>query len=154
MLAAVAPTAQRSQLEAALAAFRQAEGALALCRRQRLLPAMWLQTLGGAMAVARQLLPSAQAQLHSMGASQHKSVRPLTGTQRRAQKASLQKAAGAAAQAAAEAGAQLPQRCGHCGKAAVGLRRCAQCRRTEASYCSRACQVAAWPQHKFECREA
>lgn len=99
------------------------------------LPNSLKQTLSGAMSVARQLLPSAQAQLHSMSPTPHKSVRPLTGTQRRAQKASLQKAAGAAVQAAAEAGAQLPQRCAHCGKAAVGLRRCAQCRRAEASYC-------------------
>lgn len=98
-------------------------------------PALLKQTLSGAMSVARQLLPSAQAQLHSMSPAPHKSVRPLTGTQRRAQKASLQKAAGAAVQAAAEAGAQLPQRCAHCGQAAVGLRRCAQCRRAEASYC-------------------
>lgn len=43
MLAAVAPSVQRGQLEAALSAFRQAEAALARCRRQRLLPAMWLQ---------------------------------------------------------------------------------------------------------------
>lgn len=93
------------------------------------------QTLGGAMAVARQLLPSAQAQLQSMGPALHKSERPLTGTQRRAQRASLRKAAGAAVQAAAEAGAQLPHRCAHCGKAAVGLRRCARCRRADASYC-------------------
>lgn len=42
-LAAVAPTAQRGQLEAAVAAFRHAEAALALCRRQRLLPVVWLE---------------------------------------------------------------------------------------------------------------
>lgn len=46
MLAAVAPAVQHSQLEAALAAFQQAEAALALCRRQRWLPAMWLQVRG------------------------------------------------------------------------------------------------------------
>lgn len=46
MLAAVAPAVQRSQLEAALTAFQHAEAALALCRRQRWLPAMWLQVRG------------------------------------------------------------------------------------------------------------
>lgn len=47
MLAAVAPTVQRSQVAAALDAFRLAETALALCKRQRVLPAMWLQVGGG-----------------------------------------------------------------------------------------------------------
>lgn len=41
--------------------------------------------------------------------------------------------------------------CSFCAKK-IGLHRCAGCSRTESiRYCSRECQLAAWPQHKAVC---
>ena len=49
---------------------------------------------------------------------------------------------------AAPAPASSPAPCAHCGGA--GDLRCAGCRGVH--YCSRGCQKAAWPGHKFHCK--
>jgi hypothetical protein len=41
--------------------------------------------------------------------------------------------------------------CQHCARK-IGVRHCSGCARTaETSYCSRECQIAAWPMHKGRC---
>jgi hypothetical protein len=43
--------------------------------------------------------------------------------------------------------------CSHCAKK-IGIKRCSQCPSTTTiRYCSRKCQVAAWPEHKTCCGE-
>jgi hypothetical protein len=42
-------------------------------------------------------------------------------------------------------------RCSHCGKAGVELKRCMRCK--EASYCGAACQKADWTRHKKSCAQ-
>ena len=44
------------------------------------------------------------------------------------------------------------RKCGYCGKSDGTLKSCSKCRL--ASYCSKECQTAAWPEHKKECRTA
>jgi len=41
--------------------------------------------------------------------------------------------------------------CSMCAKM-IGTKKCSGCPETETRYCSRSCQVAAWPSHKASCR--
>ena len=41
--------------------------------------------------------------------------------------------------------------CSMCAKM-IGIKKCSGCPKTATRYCSRACQVAAWPSHKASCR--
>ncbi|KAL4443878.1 hypothetical protein ABPG75_011615 [Micractinium tetrahymenae] len=168
MLAATATNVgsatQASHLDAALAAHQRASSALRRC--SRVLPLVWVSTLKGSMAIASQLQPSAEAQLRQLAGRAHAAPpaaappqdasapgkRQTTGTQRRALRSGLVKAAGAAVEAAASAGeaVEAGARCCGCQRTALGLRRCARCH--AAWFCSRECQVAAWPLHKLECR--
>ncbi|KAJ6570645.1 hypothetical protein DFH09DRAFT_1362712 [Mycena vulgaris] len=51
-----------------------------------------------------------------------------------------------------EVRAQGKQACAVCGKLEYELRRCGKCK--QASYCSKECQKANWPTHKFACSAA
>lgn len=152
----VGSATQAAHLEASLAAHRRAASALRRC--QRLLPLVWVSTLRGSMAIASQLLPSADAQLGQLASTARTAPpaalpsqavsgrgpaaaagaggkRQLTGAQRRGLRANLGKAAGAAMEAAASAADALDasMQCCGCRRCAVGLRLCARC--GEARYC-------------------
>lgn len=176
-------------LEAAAAAFQLAQPALNSCKS--LLPEEWVAATQAVIDAAKQLLPGIEAQLRylhqasrSDGGGGSSSGDAAAGEN--VELAALARAAMEARSAATHAflSSSNPEQIAHCcgcGKVAVGLRRCAGCRRaqycrcgaaaqalavqkegpqamsTALAYlplpaCSRECQVAAWASHKLECR--
>ena len=118
-----------STLAAALAAFEQMpEAALHRCRR--LLPADWVRTLERQVEQARPLVPGAQMQLRLL---QQQAGGVAGATQ--ALRASVAAQTAAAKEAAGGDRNQFVHAldCDNCGQRAVGLRRCARCKR--AQYC-------------------
>lgn len=132
-------------LQAVVEAARQAEAALARCRR--LLPHPWVNALQSNIANCRSALPAVHARLASLRAQERGDVAAAAAADR------LGGETIAALDATAEqrfASLQAANICAGCGQRAVGLRACSRCR--AAYYCSVACQRRAWPQHKRVCR--
>ncbi|KAL4440175.1 hypothetical protein ABPG75_003176 [Micractinium tetrahymenae] len=139
--------------QAALAALSFAEPAMR--RANRLLPLAWVADLNGMLAQSGSIYEAAHARLQQLQARQAggRGGRPSRAEQALARRAAeAERAMRQAAQQEQEDAVQAAMRCDACGQTAAGLQRCARCRRVQ--YCSRACQLAHWPDHRAECRPA
>ncbi|KAL4457959.1 hypothetical protein ABPG75_012824 [Micractinium tetrahymenae] len=147
--------------QAAVAAFAQAEPAFKRCKR--LLPQEWTACLRDTLPAARGVWEESQAHLQLIRAQQQLASGSSQGRAAHAHTRELLGRAVAASHAVAQATEHstapwdnsrnsLALRCDGCGQTSVGLQRCGRCKRTR--HCSRACQLAHWPQHRADCRPA
>ncbi|KAL4440122.1 hypothetical protein ABPG75_003123 [Micractinium tetrahymenae] len=136
----------------ALAALAHAEPALK--RLKRLLPVEWLSTLEQMLPAAQVAAQQVQALLQEV--QQRGGPRGMRSAAARAQLDAAGRSAKAFEAAYRQALTQDRQaahiRCDGCGHNAVGLKQCDRC--MLARYCSRACQVAHWPQHRAKCKSS
>ncbi|KAL4440144.1 hypothetical protein ABPG75_003145 [Micractinium tetrahymenae] len=131
----------------------------ALKRCKRLLPQYWLAPTEKVLSVLEPAweeswarLRLLQAQGDPAGSRRGRAAR-AAGEQAKA----LQGAGSATQQAMQRTAAELssilqPVKCDGCNAPAVAAQLCARCRRSR--YCSHACQLAHWPQHRAECSPA
>ncbi|KAL4440155.1 hypothetical protein ABPG75_003156 [Micractinium tetrahymenae] len=143
----------RASMQAALEAFRQAEPALKRCKR--LLPQGWVAEYEAMLPMARGARQAAQLRLQRWQVEGEQAATDSIGSASQAR--SLARRAAETERAMLQLAEQALvhealMQCDGCGQSAVGLQRCARCRR--ARYCSCACQLAHWPQHRAECRGA
>jgi hypothetical protein len=118
--------------------FEEADAALVRCTR--LVPPNWLNHLKNIQSMCASVRDTIRHHLRSSPSRWLSAINQQRLPERRRH-----------AEAALQQETEVPV-CDSCSHPSVGLKVCTSCR--AAKYCSRACQVAAWPSHKTACKAA